>query len=138
MKVFEVPHVIIFANFYPNLKALSMDRWLIVDLDNENDEPLAARLYPEGEEATQPEEEPEPEGQIIQLSSDEELANHDFIEKELDQQTQELIEELLRGSYLQETQEDRQDPWMGQDTFPETLGSLANALGTFDEGLFRE
>jgi len=34
MKLFNSPHVMIFANFRPNLSALSEDRWILVDLNN--------------------------------------------------------------------------------------------------------
>lgn len=44
MRVFTTAHVICFANFEPNRQALSCDRWLTVDLDNENPGILQACL----------------------------------------------------------------------------------------------
>ena len=32
-KIFDIPHVVVFANFEPDYAALSMDRWIIHDLD---------------------------------------------------------------------------------------------------------
>jgi len=32
-KLFDIPKVIVFANFYPNEEKLSADRWNIIDLD---------------------------------------------------------------------------------------------------------
>lgn len=32
VKVFNPPHLVVFSNFYPNMKELSMDRWKIMEL----------------------------------------------------------------------------------------------------------
>ena len=34
LKRFKPPHVVVFANYMPDLEKLSMDRWDIMDLDN--------------------------------------------------------------------------------------------------------
>ena len=43
LKVFDVPHVTVFANFMPNESKLSKDRWMIKDINDgdiyENDTP---------------------------------------------------------------------------------------------------
>lgn len=44
MRVFKIPHVICFANFEPNRQALSRDLWLTINLDQENNFVLQARL----------------------------------------------------------------------------------------------
>ena len=34
LKLFDVPHVIVFANFMPNQSKLSKDRWMIKDIND--------------------------------------------------------------------------------------------------------
>lgn len=46
MKVFNSPHVMIFANFQPRLDAMSLDRWHIINLDEELRPQLRNRSAP--------------------------------------------------------------------------------------------
>ena len=39
-KIFDVPHVIVFANFEPDFEALSKDRWIIYNLGESDDDSI--------------------------------------------------------------------------------------------------
>lgn len=39
LKIFDTPHIVVFANFYPNLEKLSIDRWEIISL-NKKEKPV--------------------------------------------------------------------------------------------------
>lgn len=45
-KQFKIPHVIVFANYTPDLTQLSMDRWKLIDLANVDTPENSARGVP--------------------------------------------------------------------------------------------
>lgn len=51
MCMFDSPHVIVFANFEPEMGKLSADRWNIIDMEQWNSGTVEQRVLPEGEKS---------------------------------------------------------------------------------------